>query len=160
MSSKNLSEVKYPFLHSDLFLNEIKDQLNEFALKLNEQNHLLHCQLERTLNILSSTSGKLYPSEILSLALGRPSLAVSAGDVITQLTCQPINATVLPTLAFDNETKFSLLPLVEYGRTQYGKSCIGQLVSPNFVIHGKPSCYEHYHSGRVMNIITSAARKR
>ena len=155
LSSKNLSEVKYPFPHSDLFLNEIKDQLNEFALKLNEQNHLLHCQLERTLNILSSTSGKLYPSEILSLALGRPSLAVSAGDVITQLTCQPINATVLPTLAFDNETKFSLLPLVEYGRTQYGKSCIGQLVSPNFVIQSKPSCYEHYHSGRVMNIITS-----
>ena len=148
--SKNLSEVEYPFPHSDLFLNEIEDQLNEFALKLNEQNHLLHCQLERTLNILSSTLGKLYPSEILSLALGRPSLAISAGDVITQLTCQPINATVLPTLAFDNETKFSLLPLVEYGRTQYGKSRIGQLVSPNFVVQGKPSYYEHYHPGRTL----------
>ena len=121
MSSKNLSKVEYPFPHSDLFLNEIEDQLNEFALKLNEQNYLLHCQLERTLNVLSSTLGKLYPSEILSLALGRPSLVISAGDVITQLTCQPINATVLPTLAFDNEMKFSLLPLVEYGRTQDGK---------------------------------------
>ena len=50
--SKNFSEVEYPFPHSDLFLNEIEDQLSEFALKLNEQNHLLHCQLERTLNIL------------------------------------------------------------------------------------------------------------
>ena len=148
LSSKILSEVEYPFPHSDFFLNEIEDQLNEFALKLNEQNHLLHCQLERTFNILSSTLGKLYPSEILSLALGRPSLAISAGNVITHLTCQPINATVLPTLAFDNETKFSLLPLVEYGRTQDGKSRIGQLVSPNFVVQGKSSYYEHYHPGR------------
>ena len=49
----------------------------------------------------------------------------------------PINATVLPTLAFDNETKFSLLPLVEYGRTQDGKPGIGQLVSPNFIIQGE-----------------------
>ena len=137
--SKNLSEVKYSFLHSDLFLNEIEDQLNEFALKLNEQKHLLHCQLECTLNILSSTLGKLYPSEIMSLALGRPSLEISACDVITQLTCQPINATVLPTLAFDNETKFSLLPLVEYGRTRAGKLRKGQLVSPNFIVQGKPS---------------------
>ena len=72
------------------------------------------------------------------------------GDVITQLTCPPINATVFPTLAFDNETKFSLLPLVEYGRTQDSKSLIGQLVSLNFVIQGKPSYYEHYHPGRTL----------
>ena len=56
----------------------------------------------------------------------------------------------MPTLAFDNETKFSLLPLVEYGRTQDGKSRIGQLVSPNFVIQGKQSYYEHYHPGRTL----------
>ena len=68
-----------------------------------------------------------------------------AGDVLTQLTCRPINATVLPALAFDNETKSSLLPLVEYGRTQAGKPRIGQLVSPNFIIQG-----EH----RIINIIT------
>ena len=100
---------------------------------MNEQNHLLHCQLERTLNILSSTLGKLHSSEILSLALGRPSLAISAGDVITQLTCQP-NAIVLPTLDFDNETKFSLLPLVEIRRTQAGKPRIDQFVSLKFII--------------------------
>ena len=56
----------------------------------------------------------------------------------------------MPTLAFDNETKFSLLPLVEYGRTQDSKSRISQLVSPNFVIQGKPSYYKHYHPGRTL----------
>ena len=52
--------------------------------------------------------------------------------VLTQLTCPPTNATVWPSLAFDNETKSSLLLLVEYGRTQAGKPRIGQLMSPNF----------------------------
>ena len=96
---------------------------------------------------------KLFPSELLSLALGRPSLAASAGDVITQLTCRQINSTVLPTLAFDNDTKFSLLLLVEYGRIQAGKLSIGQLVTPNFIIQGghrSKARYEHYHSGQTL----------
>ena len=45
----------------------------------------------------------VYPLVILSFALGRVSLAILAGDVITQLTCQSINATVLHILAFDND---------------------------------------------------------
>ena len=78
-------------------------------------------------------------------ALGRPSLAISAGDVLKQLTSKPINATVLPTLAFNNKTKYSLLLLFEYGSIRANKPRIGQLVSPNFIIQG-----EH----RIINIIT------
>ena len=43
----------------------------------------------------------------------------------------------LITGAFDNDTKSSLVPLVEYGRTQAGKSRIGQLASPNVIIQGE-----------------------
>ena len=113
----SISEVEYHFPHFNLFPNKIEDQLNKFSLKLNERNHLFHCHLERTPNIFSLTLGKLYPSEILALALGRLSLAISAADVITQLSGQQINATVFPTLAFDSKTKFSLLSLIEYGCT-------------------------------------------
>ena len=84
----------------------------------------------------------LDPSELLLQALGRPGLAISEGDVIIQLTYQPISTTVLPTLAFDNNTKFSLSPLVEYGRTQAGKPGENQLVSPNFIIQAE-DCIMH-----------------
>ena len=82
------------------------------------------------------------------MALGRSCLAISAGDATTQLTCKPINATVLSTLAFVNDMKFSLLPLVDYRRTQAGKPGIGQLASPNFIIQGDSLYYEHYYLGQ------------
>ena len=56
----------------------------------------------------------------------------------------------MPSLAFDNETKFSLLPLVDYGPTQAGKLRIGQLVNPKFIIQGELLYYEHYHPGRTL----------
>ena len=57
---------------------------------------------------------------------------------------------MLPSLAFDNGQKFSLLPLVDIAPHHAGNPRSGQLVSPNFVIPGKPTHYETYHSGRTL----------
>ena len=71
------------FLHSSI--TEVKDQIAKFAFRLDEQNRLLHCQLERAVGIMSTTIGRLFPTEILSLALGKPSFGISSGDVLTEL---------------------------------------------------------------------------
>ena len=132
------------------FLTEVEDQIAEFAFRLDEQNRLLHCQLERALGIISTTIGRLFPTEILSLALGKPSFGISSGDVLTELNCFRVMGRVLPSLALDNCKKFSLLPLVEFALPRVGKPRQGQLVSPNFILQAKPSYYEKYHPGRTL----------
>ena len=122
----------------------------EFVYSLEEQNRLLHCQLERSLGIIANTVGRLFPTEILSLAKDKPTFGIASGDVITELSCRKIIGRVLPSLAFDNGQKFSLLPLVDIGPDHAGNPRSGQLVSPNFVIQGKPTYYESYHSGRTL----------
>ena len=84
------------------FFTEVEDQIAEFASSLDEQNRLLHCQLERALVIISTTIGRLFPTEILSLALGRPSFGIASGDVLTELNCFRIVGRVLPSLALDD----------------------------------------------------------
>ena len=80
--SRNLS-AQYPDYKFSAFFSEVEDQIAEFASSLDEQNRLLHCQLERALGIISTTIGRLFPTEILSLALGRPSFGIASGDVLT-----------------------------------------------------------------------------
>ena len=91
-----------------------------------------------------------FPTEILSLAKGKPTFGIASGEVITELSCQKVTGRVLPSLAFDNGRKFSLLPLVDIGPDHSGNPRSGQLVSPNFVIQGRPTYYENYHSGRTL----------
>jgi len=131
-------------------VTEVEDQIAEFADNLDEQSRLLHCQLERALGIISTTIGRLFPTEILSLALGKPSFGIASGDVLTELNCFKVAGCVLPSLAFGNDRKYSLQPLVEFGHPQTGEPRQGQLVSPNFILQGKPSYYEKYHSGRTL----------
>ena len=57
---------------------------------------------------------------------------------------------MLPSLALDNGQKFSLLPQVDIGPDHAGNPRSGQLVSPNFVIQGKHTYYENYHSGSTL----------
>ena len=61
----------------------------EFAYSLEEQIRLLHCQLERSLGIIVNAVGRLFPTEILSLAKGKPkpTFGIASGDVITELSC-------------------------------------------------------------------------
>ena len=40
--------------------------------------------------------------------------------------------------------------MVEYGRSQAGEQRKAQHASPNFIIQGKPSYYEHYHPGKTL----------
>ena len=145
--SRNLS-AQYPDFKFSAFFTEVEDQIAEFASSLDEQNRLLHCQLERALGIISTTIGRLFPTEILFLALGRPSFGITSGDILTELNCFRVVGRVLPSLALDDGKKYSLLPLVEFVHPQVGKPGTGQLVSPNFILQGKPTYHENYHPGR------------
>ena len=133
------------------FLTEVEDQIAEFVFGLDEQNYLLHFHLEQALGIIYTTIGRLFPSEILSLALGKPSFEISSGDVHTELNFFRVVGRVLSSLALDNGKKFLLLPLVESESPRAGKPRQGQLVSPNFILQGKPSYYKKYKPGRTLN---------
>ena len=63
------------------FLAEVEDHIAEFAFRLNEQNRLLHYQREQALGIISTTTGRLFPTEILFLAMNKPFFGISSGDV-------------------------------------------------------------------------------
>ena len=99
---------------------------------------------------MSTTIGRLFPTEILSLALGKPSFGISSGDILTELNCFRVRGRVLPSLALDIGKKFSLLPLVEFELPRAVKPRQGQLASPNFILQGKPFYYEKYHPGRTL----------
>jgi len=94
---------------------------------------------------MANTVGKFFPSEILSLATGDQTLGIAAGSVITAVSCFRVTGTVLPSLAIDNEKRFSLLPLVEFRYPGNGKTGKGQLYSLNYIIQGEPTYYEKYN---------------
>ena len=77
--------------------------------------------------------------EILTLATGHPTLGIAASSVITAVDCTTVIGPLLASLAFDNNRKFSLLPLVQYDYKQNGNFRLGQLVSPNYIIQGNAS---------------------
>ena len=151
-SPKNRAHRKHGFSYPDPILtsyfNELGDHVAELSTQLQEQHRLLLCQLERNLGVLAQTLGKLFPSEILSLALRTPTFGIVAGDVLIEIACYHAAGKVLPSLALDKGNKFSLLPLVEYVHPRTGKTGIGQFLSPNFIIEGKSTYYETYTPGR------------
>ena len=80
----------YPEPKLAAFITEVEDQMAEFVYNLEEQNRLLHCQLERSLGIIANTVGRLFPTEILSLAKGKPTFGIALGDTTTELSCRKI----------------------------------------------------------------------
>ena len=46
--------------------------------------------------------------------------------------------------------KHSLLPLVKFVHPQVGNPGTGQLVSPNFILQGKPTYHKNYHPSRTL----------
>ena len=151
-SPRNRPQRNHIFSYPDpmvtSYINELEDHVAELSTQLGEQHRLLLCQLERNLGVLAQTLGKLFPSEILSLAQGKPTFGIAAGDVLIELACYYAVGKVLPSLALDKGNTFSLLPLTEFAHPRTGILQRGQLVSPNFVIEGKPTYYETYTPGR------------
>ena len=73
---------QYPEPKLAAYITDVEDQMAEFAYSLEEQNRLLHCQLEISLGIIANTVGRLFLTEILSLAKGKPTFGIASGDVI------------------------------------------------------------------------------
>ena len=63
------------------------------------------------MGIISTMIGRLVPTDIPTLALGRPSFEIASGDVLTQLNCFRVVEQVLPSLALDDGEKTFLAAL-------------------------------------------------
>ena len=78
---------------------------------LNADIHFLECQIQSIFSTMYSILGKSFPGPVLSALLRRHTAAITIGDVLTELMCIPVNATLLKSLKHGNY--FSLRPLVQ-----------------------------------------------
>ena len=94
------------------FVTETSDITAEKLRNLTSNIHFVECQLQSLLTTLFSVMAKQYPGETLSSLTGRKRAAITAGDVLTEIHCQPLQGIVLHSLVYNNT--FSSRPLVEF----------------------------------------------
>ena len=97
--------------------------------------HFLECQIQSILSTMYSILGKSFLGPVLSALLRRHTAAITIGDVLTELMCIPVNATLLKSLKHGNH--FSLRPLVQYV-DHLNVTQVGQL-------YGDGNLYEGVH---------------
>ena len=90
---------------------------------------------------------KQYPGEILSVLTGRKKAAITAGDVLTEIHCQPVQEIVLLSPVYNNT--FSPRPFVEFLINDTRK--VGQIWSVGFLYEGIRFREQHI-SGKVVTL--------
>ena len=94
------------------FIQESTDNMAEIVANLTSDIHFLECQLENMLGNIYSILSRQFPGQILQGILGGYRAGITVGDVITELICVDIKATVLRSLEFNGT--YSTRPLVSY----------------------------------------------
>ena len=94
------------------FLSENADLLQESFRHLDLSVDFLECQIQNLFAIIYSILSRQFPGQVLSSLLRRPVAAITTGDVLREIVCRPINATLLHSLQFG--VYFSSRPLVHY----------------------------------------------
>ena len=117
------------------FVTESADIMSETINNLNADIHFLECQIQSIFSTMYSILGKSFPGPVLSALLRRHTAAITIGDVLTELMCIPVNATLLKSLKHGNY--FSLRPLVQYV-DHLNVTRVGQL-------YGDGNLYEGVH---------------
>ncbi|XP_078483400.1 uncharacterized protein LOC144743458 [Ciona intestinalis] len=128
----------------DRYLNELNAIIQEQAIKTSVDFIYLECQLQNFLAALYSMSSRQFPSEVLSAIMGSSRAAITVGDVITEIVCEQINATLRHSLQY--KSHFSIRPLV-YFTDSNGSLRIGQVMK-NDVVYEGVRLVEHYTPGR------------
>ncbi|XP_078486318.1 LOW QUALITY PROTEIN: uncharacterized protein LOC144744832 [Ciona intestinalis] len=128
----------------DRYLNELNAIIQEQAIKTSVDFIYLECQLQNFLAALYSISSRQFPSEVLSAIMGSSRAAITVGDVITEIVCEQINATLRHSLQY--KSYFSIRPLV-YFTDSNGSLRIGQVMK-NDVVYEGVRLVEHYTPGR------------
>ena len=79
---------------------------------LNADIHFLECQIQSIFSTKYSILGKSFPDSVFSALLHQHTAAITIGDVITELICIPVNATLSKSL---QSSKYLLFrPLLLY----------------------------------------------
>ena len=94
------------------FVTESVDIMSETINNLNADIHFLECQIQSPFSTMYSILGKSFSGPVLSTLLRHHTAAITIGDVLTELMCIPVNASLLKSLKHSNY--FSLHPLVQY----------------------------------------------
>ena len=77
------------------------DEMTETINRLNSDLHYQERQLHSLFSTLYSLVGKQYPGQVLSFFLKRPTAAITIGDDLTEISCTPINVTLLRCLRME-----------------------------------------------------------
>ena len=86
--------------------------MSEMINNLNADIHFFECQIQPIFSTMYSILGKSFPGPVLSALLRRHIATITMGDVLTELTCIPINATFLKSL--QNGKYFLFCPFLQY----------------------------------------------
>ena len=127
------------------FLSENADLLQESFRHLDLSVDFLDCQIQNLFATVYSILSRQFPGQVLSLLLRRPVAAITIGDVLREIVCRPINATLLHSLQFGQH--FSSRPLVHYINSQ-GNLTLGQIY-PDGNAYPGVRFIETYIPGRV-----------
>ena len=140
------SQSKLPYIR---FLRESNDVIKETIDHLNSELHYQECQLQNLFTTLYSILGRQYPGQVLSSLLHKPAAGVTVGDIITEISCQETNVTLLPSLQYGKH--FSSRPLVQLDASN-GTGRIGQILRDGNVYIGV-RLIENYTPGRVFTFL-------
>ena len=143
------------FIHTaeTYFLNEVNDITSDSFHFLTSDIHFLECQIQEYLTNMYFLVGRLFPSEVLTQLLGRPATGVALGDLLIEVACQNITATLLHNLKHGEF--FASRPLVEFSDNN-GTKYIGQ-VGTNDVVYKGVKYVEKYTPGKIMTFLINDA---
>ena len=127
------------------FLSENADLLQESFRHLDLSVDFLECQIQNLFAIIYSILSRQFPGQVLSSLLHRSIAAITTGDVLREIVCRPINATLLHSLQFGRH--FCSRPLVHYVNSR-GNLTLGQIYLDGNVYPGV-QFIEKYIPGRV-----------
>ena len=125
--------------------------------KLETELDFMQCQNNRHNQFQYRLLSKLYPSDILQFFLKRPAAAISSGNLLRELQCKTVSASLNPSLVID-QYRFATRPLaiwregntsqlIQYVTEQYWSTTIGHYTShrthgySTFVINGNAYTY-------------------
>nr|CAB3263323.1 uncharacterized protein LOC108950678 [Phallusia mammillata] len=130
-----------------LFINEATDAIQDSIENMTSYIHYVECQIQSLLTTVYALLSRQYPGEILSQVLGGQRAAVTVADLMTEITCETINGTIIHNVQYGDF--YATRPLIEYTNSR-GNRSIGQLYRDGFV-YPNVKFVENYVPGRVFS---------
>lgn len=128
------------------------DTFSEIVDNVTNDINYLECQLENAISTIYKILAKQYPSEILSAILGEKRPARTTNDIISELTCEDVEAEILKSLIHNGI--YYTRPLVKFVNSQ-NKTVLGQIHSDGYV-YTELAFFENLLPGNIMSFQINA----